>query len=115
LGFLKRLFGVGASSGNRGDAGDPNGIVYYVKVRKCGAVARVRVDKRNDLSLDDDGETYVVRKQVVDNVCYGKADLELHFDVNHNETSRSVENGEFVTREVWEQQERDRAAARGAQ
>jgi hypothetical protein len=104
MGFLKRLFGSeGKTTGQ--DKADPNAVIYYIKVRKCGAIARVRVDKRNDLSLDDDGENYVVRKQVVDNVCYGMAELELHYDANHNEVSKTVENGEFVTREDWERQE----------
>lgn len=112
MGFLKRLFGGGTNSESRGDVADPNAVFYYVKVRKCGAVARVRVDKRNDMSLDDDGENYVVRKQAVDNVCYGQAEIELHFDASHNEISRHVENGEFVTREAWDQQERERSTAR---
>ncbi len=109
MGFLKRLFGLGESPA-RGESSDPNGIIYYVKVRKCGAIARVRVDRNNDLSLDDDGETYVVRKQAVDNVCYGMAELEIHYDAGRNETSRHAENGEFVTREDWEQQEKLRIA-----
>ena len=109
MGFLKRLFGGGDKTSARDD-GDPNGIIYYVKVRKCGAIARIRVDKRNDPSLDEDGETYVVRKQVVDNVCYGMAEIELHYDANHNELSRHVENGDFVTRDDWLQQERLRVA-----
>jgi hypothetical protein len=111
--ILKRLFGGGGKTTARDD-GDPNGIIYYVKVRKCGAIARIRVDKRNDPSLDEDGETYVVRKQVVDNVCYGMAEIELHYDANHNELSRQVENGEFVTREDWLQQERLRVLPKDA-
>jgi hypothetical protein len=111
MGFLKRLFG-GSKSGGTGSEGDSNAVIYYVKVRKCGAIARVRVDTRNDLSLDDDGENYVVRKQVVDNVCYGMAEIELHFDTNRNELSRHVENGEFVGQELWDQQERERSATR---
>jgi hypothetical protein len=111
--FLKRLLGGGGSARSKGD-NDPNGIILYIKVRKCGAIARVRIDTRNDLSLDDDGETYVVRKQVVDNVCYGMAELEMHFDGNRAETSRHVENGEIVTREDYEQQERLRIVPRNS-
>lgn len=110
MGFLKRLFG-GVGTDNR-DNNDPNALILYIKVRKCGAIARVRVDKRNDLSLDDDGESYVVRKQVIDNVCYGSAELEMHFDASHNEVSRQLENGEFVTRAEWDEQERLRVSPR---
>jgi hypothetical protein len=109
MGFLKKLFGLSAAPARRDD-NDPNALILYVKVRKCGAIARLRVDMRNDLSLDDDGETYVVRKQVVDNVCYGSAEIELHFDANHKESSRNATDGEFVTRDDWEQQERLRIA-----
>ena len=104
MGILKRLFGGDSKPANR-DHSDANALIVYIKVRKCGAIARLRVDMRNDPSLDDDGESYVVRKQVVDNVCYGMAELEIHFDSNHKETSRNVENGEFTTREEWEHQE----------
>ncbi len=109
MSFIKRLFGSGESPAH-GAKPDLNGIWYFVKVHKCGAIARVRIDRNNDLSLDDDAETYVVRKQVVDNVCYGMAELEVHFDSSRNETNRHVENGEFVTREEWDSQEKLRIA-----
>jgi hypothetical protein len=111
MSFLKRLFGGDSKPGPR-DENDVNSLILYVKVKKCGAIARVRVDKRNDLSLDDDGESYVVHKQVVDNVCYGMSELELHFDANHQEVSRTVTNGEIVTRAEWDQQEALRIAPR---
>ncbi|HEY3289809.1 MAG TPA: hypothetical protein VGK87_06755 [Anaerolineae bacterium] len=107
--FLKRFLGSEGKPNPRADA-DPNAIILYIKVKKCGAIARVRVDKRNDLSVDDDGESYVVRKQVMDNVCYGLSELEMHFDGNHQEVSRTIENGEFVTRADWELQESLRIA-----
>lgn len=97
--ILKRLFG-GSGRTARGD--DANALIYYVKGRKCGAITRVRIDKFNELSLDDDGEGYVVRKVVVDNVCYGSVEIELHFDAGRNEISRSIEGGAFVTREEYE-------------
>jgi hypothetical protein len=99
MGFLKRLFG-GQPKG--GQDADSNALVYYVKGRKCGAITRVRVDRYNDLSLDDDGESYVVRKGIVDNVCYGTVDIEIHFDPNRAEVSRQATGGEFVAREEWE-------------
>jgi hypothetical protein len=105
--FIKRLFGAAAQALPKVDS-DPNALIFYVKVRKCGAIARVRVDMRNDLSLDDDGENYVVRKQAVDNVCYGTAELELHFDANRREVSRTLENGEFVNRDAYDLQESQR-------
>ncbi len=107
MGFLKRLFGGGPASR---DTDGQKAIILYVKVRKCSAIARVRVDRYNDLSLDDGGENYVVRKQIVDNVCYGTAELIMRFDAAHREVSRTVENGEIVTCAEWEEQERLRIA-----
>ena len=104
MGLLKRIFGSDKKPVNR-DESDSNAIILYVKVKKCGAIARVRVDLRNDLSLDEDGEAYIVRKSIVDNVCYGTSELELRFDSNHRELSRAVTNGEIVARTEWEQQE----------
>lgn len=109
--FLKRFLGGESRPSAKADD-DPNAIILYIRVKKCGAIARVRVDIRNDLSMDDDGESYVVRKQVMDNVCYGMTELEMHFDCNHHEVSRTIENGEFVTRAEWEQQESLRIAPR---
>lgn len=109
--ILKRLFG-GSSGANRSSGNDPNAIIYYIKVRKCGAIARLRVDLRNDLSQDDEGDNYVVRKQVVDNVCYGMAEIVLHFDANRREISRTVEHGEFVDVTAYEEQESQRISPR---
>lgn len=101
MSFLKRLFG----GGKGGSSDDPKGLVYYVKGRKCGAITRVRVDRYNDLSLDDDGESYVLRKGVVDSTCYGTVEIEIHFDADRNETSRHAEGGTFVTQAEWEAQQ----------
>ncbi len=97
--ILKRLFG---GPGKAAQGGDANALIYYVKGNKCGAITRVRIDKYNELSLDDDGENYVARKVVVDNVCYGSVEIELRFDANRNEVSRRIQGGAFVTREEYE-------------
>ncbi|MGQ9814469.1 MAG: hypothetical protein ACUVR3_04870 [Candidatus Roseilinea sp.] len=97
--ILKRLFG-GQGKAARGD--DASALLYYVKGNKCGAITRVRIDKYNELSLDDDGESYIARKVVVDNVCYGSVEIELRFDANRNEISRTIEGGTFVTRQEYE-------------
>ena len=49
--FLKRLFGGGGASGE-----DSAGLYYYVKPKGCDEVVRVRINRNNDLSLDDDGK-----------------------------------------------------------
>ena len=97
--ILKRLFG---KQGKAASGDDANALVYYIKGAKCGAITRLRIDKYNELSLDDDGENYIARKVVVDNVCYGSVEIELRFDASRNEISRSIQGGTFVTREEYE-------------
>ncbi|MCS7061578.1 MAG: hypothetical protein RMN25_10505 [Anaerolineae bacterium] len=105
--ILKRLFGGPSKAGR---AEDPHALIYYVKGNKCSAITRVRIDTYNDLSLDDDGESYIVRKMVVDNVCYGTVEIELNFDANRNEISRHATGGTFVTREEYEAYQAKQAA-----
>ncbi len=100
MNLLKRLFGIGQTSG-AGDGGDANALIYYVRGHKCGAVTRVRIDKRNDLSRDDDDMLFV-RKVIVDSKCFGQVEIELRFDAAYRESGREIRGGEFVTRDVWQ-------------
>ncbi len=102
MNLLKRLFGGAAGPDSRTQ--DSDALIYYVKCYKCGAVTRVRIDRRNDLSRDDD-DNFFVRKVVVDSKCYGQVELELRFDPQYNEIGREIRGGVFVTREAWEAQE----------
>jgi hypothetical protein len=100
MNLLKRLFG---GTSKQEAAQDSDALIYYVKGHKCGAITRVRIDRRNDLSRDDD-DNFFVRKVVVDSKCYGQVELELRFDPHYNEISREIKGGVFVTREEWEAQ-----------
>jgi hypothetical protein len=93
--LLKRLFG-GKPAGSE----DSGARFVYVKGKKCGAITRLRIDMRNDLSRDDD-DNFFVRKVAVDNKCYGQVEIEFHFDANHKELSRNITGGEFVTQVEW--------------
>lgn len=96
MNLLQRLFGRPMATG-----GDSSGMYYYVKGHKCGAITRVRIDKRSELSRDDD-DTFIVRKGVVDSVCYGVVELELKFDQNYREISRTITGGAFVTKDEYD-------------
>lgn len=98
LRWLKRLFS--ARPREHDDA-----LIYYVKGHKCGAITRLRIDRYNELSRDDD-DTLFVRKVVVDSTCFGRVEVFLRFDSSYREISREIEGGEFVTREAWEAQQR---------
>jgi hypothetical protein len=97
--WLKRLF---ASS-----SADDSGLYYYVKGMKCGAITRLRIDRRNDLSRiddDDDGAdnaSYFVRKVVVDSVCYGQVEVTVRFDHAYREVAHDAQGGVFVTEADW--------------
>ncbi|MFN4293499.1 MAG: hypothetical protein ACK4JD_05135 [Thermoflexales bacterium] len=105
MNLLKRLFGGAADSADA--AHDSDALVYYVKGHKCGAITRVRIDRRNELSRDDD-DNFFVRKVVVDNKCYGQVEIELRFDPQYHEISREIRGGVFVTRQEWEAQQAEK-------
>jgi hypothetical protein len=102
MNLLKRLFG-GASKPDASSE-DPDAMVYYVKGHKCGAVTRVRIDRRNDLSRDDD-DNFFVRKVIVDNKCYGQVEIEMRFDQQYNEIGREIKGGAFVLQDEYASQQ----------
>ena len=101
--LLKRLFGGGKPASE-----DSNALIYYIKGKKCGAITRLRIDMRNDLSLDDN-DNYYVRKVVVDNQCYGQVEIELWFDSNRKEVNRQITGGELTSKDEWERGQKEEA------
>jgi hypothetical protein len=100
MNLLKRLFGLGGGQRARGDS-EANALIYYVRGRKCGAITRVRIDTRNELSRDENDQ-FFVRKVIVDSECYGQVEIKLGFDAQHRETSREINGGEFVDHAAYE-------------
>lgn len=94
--FLKKLFG-----GSKASSEDSSALFLYVKGKKCGAITRMRIDLRNDLSLDDNDQ-YYVRKVAVDNQCYGQVEVELWFDANRHEVNRQITGGDLVSEAEWQ-------------
>lgn len=107
MNIFRKLFG-GAPKDSAGGE-ENNALIYYVKGGKCGAVTRVRIDKRNDLSRDDE-EMLFVRKVIVDSKCYGQVEIELRFDESFRELSRTISGGTFVGRDEWEAQNAEKPA-----
>jgi hypothetical protein len=92
MGFLKNLFGGGGSAKS-----DKRYFVFHVKCRRCGEVIEGRVDLDNDLSLNDDGDGYIVRKGLVGaNRCFQQIEVELNFDSARQFTEKTITGGEFV-------------------
>jgi hypothetical protein len=107
MNIFKKLFG-GAPKDSAASEED-NALIYYVKGSKCGAITRVRIDKRNDLSRDDEDMLYV-RKVIVDSKCYGQVEVEMRFDEAFHELSRTIIGGSFVGRDEWEAQNAEKPA-----
>lgn len=89
---------------------DPDGIYFYVKCQQCGAPVRVRVDRQHDLQRDDDGGGFLLRKEIMDGRCFRLMYAAVRFDPAYRIVEQTVEGGEFIT---WEEYQQHTAAARG--
>jgi len=97
--FLKRLFG-GSGSQN---SSDPDGMYFYVRPKGCEEVVRVRINRMNDISLADDGETFWAHKSVRGTKCRQTAELDLYFDRNRRLANSEVKDGDLVDAHAYEE------------
>jgi hypothetical protein len=91
MSFLKNLFG--------GTPAKPEKHYYTfnVKCRRCGEIIEGRVDLDNDLSLNDEGNGYIVRKGLIGgNRCFQQIEVELNFDSSRQLTEKTITGGTFV-------------------
>lgn len=92
MGFLKNLFGGGASA-----KPDKRFYVFRVKCKRCGEIIEGRVDLDNDLSMVDEGEGFIVRKGLIGgNRCFQQIEVELNFDSSRQLQEKSITGGTFV-------------------
>ncbi len=90
---LKTLFAA--------NAGTDNYVMWlYVKCKRCGSPVKVRVDLRNDPSLDDEGG-YILRKEIMDNKCFALIHAEIKMNGARKIISQTIDLGEFLTREQY--------------
>lgn len=90
MGFFKNLFGV--SSDKRGD----KYFTFQVKCSRCGEILEGRVDLDNDLSLNDEGNGFLVRKGLIGgNRCFQQIEVELIFDSSRQLIEKNISGGEF--------------------
>ncbi|PWB73745.1 MAG: hypothetical protein C3F07_09245 [Anaerolineales bacterium] len=93
MGFLKKLFS------NESSKPEKHYYTFNVKCNRCGEIIEGRIDLDNDLSLDDEGEGYQVRKGLIgsgDNRCFQQIKVELTFDSNRQVLERQITGGTFV-------------------
>lgn len=91
MNFLKKLFsGTPAAPPKR----------YYtfnVKCNRCGEVIEGRVDLDNDVSLNDEGDGYIVRKGLIGaNRCFQQIEVELTFNSGRQLQEKTITGGTFV-------------------
>ncbi|MCD6520892.1 MAG: hypothetical protein J7M05_13320 [Anaerolineae bacterium] len=109
MGLLKKLlqfFGGGTAGSARGSStsrSDPYGLWFYFRCNKCGAVVRVRADKRNDLNREEGGPgVFLYRKEVMDDKCFQLMRADIWLDSHYNVVSAEVQGGELITEEEYE-------------
>ncbi|NLE52866.1 MAG: hypothetical protein GX613_15820 [Chloroflexi bacterium] len=101
--FLKRLFG----GGDRG--GDKDGLYIYVRSDQTGEVIQVRIHRYNDLSLDEEGEGYHVRKVIVGEKSFDRIEAYLRFDKKRQLVEAQIAGGERVDEAAYEAYRAQRA------
>lgn len=99
MNWLRKLFGLGGNAASREEKGV---VAVYVRCTRCGAIVPVRIRTSSDISRDDDDAPFV-RKVITDGTCYKRIEMELRFDGAYRIVERSIDGGEFVTREQWMQ------------
>jgi hypothetical protein len=99
--WLNRLFSKAKSpSGTAKD--DPNALWLYVQCGRCGAPLAVRVDRRNEVNRDYESGDMILRKEMMDNVCFQLMNAEVRFDDHGAVKAQQVDHGKFLTREEYE-------------
>jgi hypothetical protein len=115
MSFLKKLFTGGDSpKGKSSDTSDPNALWLYVQCAKCGAPVAVRVDTRNDISIDYETGGKYLRKEIMDSTCFQLMYADVRFGSDGKISEKSIERGKFLTREEYEQIKNERQAGTGA-
>jgi hypothetical protein len=102
--LINRLFSKKGSGKQKGD--DPNALWLYVQCDRCGSPLAVRIDRRNEISRDYETGGMILRKEMMDGVCFQLMHVEIHFDEQGGVTEQTVEHGKFLTREEYESMRR---------
>ena len=100
MGFLDQLKSFFSAPTN---AGEPMVTWLYVKCAKCGSPLAVRVDLRNEPSIDYETGGYVLNKEMMDSKCFLLMRAQILFDTRRNVTGKTIENGVFITKEEYEE------------
>ncbi|HUG34499.1 MAG TPA: hypothetical protein VMJ90_06990 [Anaerolineales bacterium] len=89
MSFLKNLFA----------ASQPQEKYYsfHIKCTRCDEVIEGRIDLDNELSLNEEGNGYLVRKGLLGgNRCFQQIEVELTYDSSRQLMEKNISGGEFV-------------------
>jgi hypothetical protein len=99
MGFFKKISKIFSPSG-------PQKVTDYatyitVKCNRCGELIQVRINLRNDLSLEDGSSSsnpsYFCRKVIIgEQRCFQTIEVELSFDSKRNIINRQISGGTFI-------------------
>jgi hypothetical protein len=93
MGFLKNLFGGGTAKHEK------HFYTFNVKCNRCGEIIEGRVDLDNDLSLNDEGNGYIVRKGLIgsgDTLCFQQIEVKIQFSSAKEQIDQEIQGGEFI-------------------
>ncbi len=98
MGLLDRLSSL---FGAKGAGGGDDAVHIYVECERCKSIVHVRLDRRHDISLREDGSHYV-RKEIMDSKCFRLMAAEIVFDSAYRMQSQDVQGGRFVSAAAYE-------------
>ena len=93
MGFLKKLFSGGPANPEK------HFYTFNVKCNRCGEIVEGRVDLDNDLSMNDEGDGYIVRKGLIgsgDNHCFQQIEVTFQFSSTREVIEQQIHGGTFV-------------------
>ena len=100
MNFLKKLFGGTAR-------GDDRLTSIYVMSYRCKEPLEGKVDLFNELSKDDDGKGYYVRKVLHTSGrdrCFSEVEVQLWFDSKKQISDHEVSGGRWLTADEYDEE-----------
>jgi hypothetical protein len=89
MGFLKKLFGGGSSTG-------ADFYTFNVSCNRCGETIAGRVNMSNDLSRDEEGGYHVRKVLIGGRRCFQQVEVILKFDASRKLLDAQVSGGKLV-------------------
>ena len=93
MGLLDKLSSL---FGSKGAGGGDDAVHIYVECERCKSKVHVRLDRRHDISVREDGGHYV-RKEIMDSKCFRLMAAEITFDSAYRIQSQEVQGGRFIS------------------